>query len=915
MPRFFLLALSLFNACFAVAQTKIPCDSPLTYIQRIGQADAHDRAYGICPSADGNLYLAGYQRDENFIAKITPIGKCLWLRKFSSTDAFGTGTPVQIMEDSDGNIVLCAAKGDSPTSWLSLVMRYDPKSNTILWAKQYKQNSPTARGILEKGAGGNFILHAHRFDGSGPVGKTRSELYELDRLTGEVLPNKAIEFRGDTHLVLSEMVYRDDALWVVGSTESDDRVQPAMGKISASLDSALWITSEEPDVSFFARNTFTFGSIISDGADFLIAGTGLKLSGGGLGIRLQKSELSGAIIWAKNYEVITENVVGRPYMVTTPNGYTMMLTLRGSRWILVNLDKNGAVLDHRLFTIKDDNAFLGAFSPRHKLLLYHKGYLLALDHTRPFQDEDIVLIRTTLDLEVEGNCVGTKTAQITWSSETPITQPYSPVQVAISAKAEEVNLNFSEEAWEQVRNLCPQQISLGPDQNICQNQTTTLDAGPGFASYKWSTGASTRTLLVKVPGSFSVEVVDSCGQTLRDTVKVSFSPVYNQFRNIPIFPGDTVVIAGVKYGQSATVVQKLKTKAGCDSTVTHNIFLIQSKVDLKCPADLSVTLAAGATTVKVDYDKVTASTDCPNPNLVYTRLQGPPSGGSFPSGTTTVCYRADNLCKVSNSCCFTVTVLNPELPCDAKNSPDCLRFELLETRFDAFGQRRYRFRVVNTCSVAVQYVYVQSPNGVNAVAPTGGSVYITAPAGREYEVRNPNASPFPSIRFKARTSELKGGASDIFEQILPQQSEPAYMLIGVRLENGAYYEAYLNTFNCPAQPYDGNREKDDMPEQLQPSPTLRIFPNPTTGVLYVNFPVEPNTGAIPERNSATNEAIKLLIVNSLGQIIFQQDYAPDNTNDRQIGITLERGLSDGIYLLSVIWPDGKRKSERFVLER
>ena len=132
MPRFVLLALSLFFASLSVAQTTTPCDSPLTYIHRIGQSDANERAYGICPSADGNLYLAGYQRDENFIAKLTPRGKCLWLRKFSSTDAFGTGTLVQMFEDSEGNIVLCAAKGNSPTTWLTLVMRYDPKSNTIL---------------------------------------------------------------------------------------------------------------------------------------------------------------------------------------------------------------------------------------------------------------------------------------------------------------------------------------------------------------------------------------------------------------------------------------------------------------------------------------------------------------------------------------------------------------------------------------------------------------------------------------------------------------------------------------------------------------------------------------------------------------------------------------------------------------
>ncbi len=335
-----------------------------------------------------------------------------------------------------------------------------------------------------------------------------------------------------------------------------------------------------------------------------------------------------------------------------------------------------------------------------------------------------------------------------------------------------------------------------------------------------------------------------------------------------------------------------------------------SNLDITCPADLTVTLPPNTSSTVVDYNLPTAKTDCPDPKITYKLIQGPGIGDKFPIGVNTVCYEASNSCGAKDTCCFKVTVVNPETACDFKSGPNCMRYELLSVKFDAQGQRRYRIRLSNTCSSPVQFVYIQSPNGVNVLAPAGGSVYTTAPAGRAYDVRNPNASPFASIRFKAQTGGLKSGASDIFEYSLPQQSAPVYILVAVRLENGEYYEAYLNTFNCPAQPYDGNRSRE-----TGPAPRFTLFPNPTTSVLYVNFPVEPNTGTMPERNVRANDEIKLLIVNSLGQIVFQKDYAPDDTNDHKIGITLGQELTDGVYLLSVIWPDGRQQNERFVLER
>jgi gliding motility-associated-like protein len=47
-------------------------------------------------------------------------------------------------------------------------------------------------------------------------------------------------------------------------------------------------------------------------------------------------------------------------------------------------------------------------------------------------------------------------------------------------------------------------INLGPNQTICVGESTTLTATPGFTSYLWSTGATTQSITVNQPGTYSV---------------------------------------------------------------------------------------------------------------------------------------------------------------------------------------------------------------------------------------------------------------------------------------------------------------------------------------------------------------------------------------------------------------------------
>ena len=64
-------------------------------------------------------------------------------------------------------------------------------------------------------------------------------------------------------------------------------------------------------------------------------------------------------------------------------------------------------------------------------------------------------------------------------------------------------------------------VDLGPDTTACNGSTLTLNAGPGMASYIWSTGATTQSITVSTANTYAVSVTSLRGCTGSDSVVVS----------------------------------------------------------------------------------------------------------------------------------------------------------------------------------------------------------------------------------------------------------------------------------------------------------------------------------------------------------------------------------------------------------
>lgn len=70
-------------------------------------------------------------------------------------------------------------------------------------------------------------------------------------------------------------------------------------------------------------------------------------------------------------------------------------------------------------------------------------------------------------------------------------------------------------------------VNLGNDSTLCPGTSLVLDAGAGFASYAWSTGAQTQQINVTQGGLYTVTVTDLCNNTDMDDRVILFEAPFS----------------------------------------------------------------------------------------------------------------------------------------------------------------------------------------------------------------------------------------------------------------------------------------------------------------------------------------------------------------------------------------------------
>jgi gliding motility-associated-like protein len=68
-------------------------------------------------------------------------------------------------------------------------------------------------------------------------------------------------------------------------------------------------------------------------------------------------------------------------------------------------------------------------------------------------------------------------------------------------------------------------LELGTDTTLCPGDSIQLNAGAGYSTYQWNTGATDSTIWISKAGKYFVTVDNTCGEPLSDTIEISMSIV------------------------------------------------------------------------------------------------------------------------------------------------------------------------------------------------------------------------------------------------------------------------------------------------------------------------------------------------------------------------------------------------------
>ncbi len=120
------------------------------------------------------------------------------------------------------------------------------------------------------------------------------------------------------------------------------------------------------------------------------------------------------------------------------------------------------------------------------------------------------------------------------------------------------------------------------------------------------------------------------------------------------------VISGLSTGTYFLSVQS----DVCSEWIPINVTGISSNLDLTCSADVTFTVATGASSTQINYDWPVATSTCPSGGVNVTQITGPSSNDFLSPGTYQAIFSANDECENNVGCEFTISVIDSPIGCN-----------------------------------------------------------------------------------------------------------------------------------------------------------------------------------------------------------------------------------------------------------
>ncbi|GJM35986.1 MAG: hypothetical protein DHS20C18_49870 [Saprospiraceae bacterium] len=391
-----------------IDNTEIPFCEGSNFVRLMGEEGQVEAGNLVIPSNDGNLYLAGSMANNTWIAKVNIDGHVLWQREFNFINT--SQTINDLIVDSDGFLVGMGDAG-SGNNGRGFIFKYDPVSNALLWVKILNAGTNLME-ILEPTTGGPYLLVGNIED---LVNTTDgAAFFEINRNTGNLngTLNQQYNF-GSSDNFITTLVHNN-------SYFTTGRYTNGAGLENMRMSLSRFTMAGTEQWSYIYNMPFSNNSRLY-GRDFLIRdemiyttysgddnGSSITLTN----FFLTKTDLQGTPQWTRKYDIPDYDSEWVEKIVEVSDGLVMMgLSRSGDQQVfLIKTDFEGNVLWAKSYGGEEFEGFV--LTTQNNLLALGDNLVFIGQSSSFLEDEDIFLIKTNSEGEINADCVVIEDLQV-----------------------------------------------------------------------------------------------------------------------------------------------------------------------------------------------------------------------------------------------------------------------------------------------------------------------------------------------------------------------------------------------------------------------------------------------------------------------------------------------------------------------